>query len=487
MAAYSSATSHMRTAWSACGSMLVLCAGLAAPAAAFDAKIVEKSVVRVQIGIEKDGKLMGAGHGTGFVIDQDYVVTNNHVAADDDLVKNKTPYKLLVLNPWLKDYMQAEIVWTSKELDLAVLRVKGLGLPTLELSSREGLDYPGKGDAVFTFGYPGVADTFNVDAAGVRQATVNRGVVGRIIMSQGPGSPTTRPVIQHDASVNPGNSGGPLLDACNRVVGVNTFIPYSQMEVIKDDKGNSIARGVASYGHFYSPHITNLIKSVKTVSALKDVRIHLSDEACTEATGETSPMLMIVSGVAVLIALGAVGLVVFRRREVVRVVESYSAWVHRKSVQPGAPRTDSAVIAKSRGPRAPAAASRHSTAAQPAAEATAPALASGEWALYGADGKHNKVSLTITAAELEAAAVKGEHGLVIGRSASLADKVLDDTSVSRRHVKLTLTEAGLAIEDLKSAFGTKVNDHKLEPFQGVIVEPGDRVAIGAVMLTLARG
>ena len=487
MPAYSSVTGHMRAAWSARGSMLVVCAGLAAPAAAFDAKIVEKSVVRVQIGIEKDGKLMGAGHGTGFVIDQDYVVTNNHVAADDDLVKNKTPYKLLVLNPWLKDYMPAEIVWTSKELDLAVIRVKGLGLPPVELSSREGLEYPGKGDAVFTFGYPGVADTFNVDAAGVRQATVNRGVVGRIIMSQGPGSPTTRPVIQHDASINPGNSGGPLFDACNRVVGVNTFIPYSQMQIIKDDKGNSIAKGAPSYGHFYSPHIANLVKSAKTVSALKDVRIRLSDEACTEATGESSPMLMIVSGVAVLIALGAVGLVVFRRREVVRVVESYSAWVHRKGVQPGAQRTDSAVIAKSRASPRAGTASRDATAARPAADVTAPKPARGEWALYGVDGKQNKVSLTITAAELEAAAAKSEQGLVIGRSSSLADKVLDDTSVSRRHVKLTMTEAGLAIEDLKSAFGTKVNDHKLEPFQAVIVEPGDRIAIGAVVLTLARG
>jgi pSer/pThr/pTyr-binding forkhead associated (FHA) protein len=69
----------------------------------------------------------------------------------------------------------------------------------------------------------------------------------------------------------------------------------------------------------------------------------------------------------------------------------------------------------------------------------------------------------------------------------MADKVLDDTSVSRRHAKLALTEAGLALEDLKSAYGTTVNGHKLEPFQAVIVEPGDEVSIGAVKLVLARG
>ena len=426
MRAFSSARGFMRTAWSAGGLMLALCAGLAAPAAAFDAKSADRSVVRVQIGIEKDGKMMNGGHGTGFVVDQEYVVTNQHVAEPGTYVANKTPYKLLVLNPELKDYMPAEIVWTSKELDLAVIRVKGLLLPPVELSNREAMGYPDKGHAVFTLGYPGVADQVNVDAAGVRQATLNRGVVGRIILSTGGQGRATRPIIQHDASINPGNSGGPLFDACNRVVGVNTFIPYSQMEVIKDDKGNSIAKGAPSYGHFYSPHIANFVKAQQTVAALKTIRIKLSDQECAEGVPESSPMMIVISGVAVLIALGAVGLVVFRRREVVRVVESYSAWVHRKGVQPGAQRTDSAVIAKSRTPAA-----KRGAAARPAGDVAAPKPAPGEWSLHGADAKQNPVSLTITPAELEAAAAKGEHGLVIGRSSSLADKVIDDPSVSR--------------------------------------------------------
>lgn len=464
---------------------LALGAGLASPAAAFDAKAAEKGVVRVVIG--KDGKLNYGGHGTGFVIDNDYIVTNQHVAEPESYIKDKKVYKLFVINPLVKTWMEAEIVWASKELDLAVIRVKGLGLPPVQLSSREPLTYPGKGEAVFTLGYPGTSDAHGVDNdQGWRQATVTRGVVGRIVNAAGGG--TTRPIVQHDASINPGNSGGPLFDACNRVVGVNTFLTVKAMQVNKDEKGNTFTQDAPAYGSFFSPHISNFIQSVKSVAALKDVRVKMTDEACTEATSaETSPALIVVSGIALVVALGAVALVVFRRREVVRVVESYSAWVHRKGVQPGAQRTDSAVIAKSRASRAPAAASRGATAARPANDMTASKPAPGEWALYGADGKQNKVSFAITKAELEAAAAKGEHGLVIGRSSSLADKVLDDTSVSRRHVKLTLTDAGLAMEDLKSAFGTQVNGHKLEPFQAVIVEPGDQVVIGAVTLTLARG
>ena len=85
-----------------------------APAAAFDARTMEKSVVRIIIIIEKDGKPVSAGHGTGFVIDRDYIATNQHVATPDELTKNKTPYKLYVINGEMADFMQAEIVWADK-------------------------------------------------------------------------------------------------------------------------------------------------------------------------------------------------------------------------------------------------------------------------------------------------------------------------------------------------------------------------------------
>jgi pSer/pThr/pTyr-binding forkhead associated (FHA) protein len=69
----------------------------------------------------------------------------------------------------------------------------------------------------------------------------------------------------------------------------------------------------------------------------------------------------------------------------------------------------------------------------------------------------------------------------------MADKVLNDPSVSRRHAKLALSDDALTIEDLKSAYGTKVNGQALEPFQPTIVSPGDTVVIGAVTLEVKRG
>jgi len=468
-----------------------------APAAAFDAKTAEKSVVRVFIHFDRDGKTYFGGHGSGFVIDRDYVATNWHVAESAQLKKANLPYRLYVINPSLKDAILAEIVWTSQELDIAVLRVRNLGLPVLELSSRDAFDYPGKGDPVFTMGYPGISDrTFGQQAtqeqdAILRQATVTRGVVGRVLNIAHGGR--AHPMIQHDASINPGNSGGPLFDNCNRVLGINTFGSTTNLTISKDDKGNPIAaQGSVASGSFFSPHIGHLIQSVRTVDKIKDVRLSLSSEVCTASDG-ASPVLIVFSGLALVVAMGAVGLVMFRRREVVRVVESYSAWVGRKGLEPGAKRTDSAPVAKPRPPssRSPVArrpAASEATAVPSAArnEATAVPAASGDWVLKGTDGSQQRVSLAISPADLDKAASLAEKGIVIGRSASMADKVLNDSSISRRHAKLARHGDTLTIEDLKSAYGTKVNGQSLEPFQPTTLSPGDAVELGAVTLEVSR-
>jgi hypothetical protein len=475
MRAKSLMPSSMRLVARGAACLLFATTAAAAPAHAFDAKTAEKSVVRVLVPWKKDGK-ENWGTGTGFVIDHEYVATNHHVAMMDGA------YKRMVINHLLKDVMEAKVVWASQELDLAVLRVKGLDLPPLQLSSREPLAYPGKGQSVVVVGYPAVSDTLFLDPAKknlqdvIRQATVNRGVVGRIL--QGTFGGKLRPVIQHDAAINQGNSGGPLFDACHRVVGVNTFNVVNVLKVQKDNQGNQVATGSVAAGAFYSPHISNLIESIRSDAKLKDVRIRLSSAECAESADGTSPVLIALMGVTLMIALGAAGLVVFRRREVVRVVESYSAWINRKGLQPGAKRVDSAVIARSRTAR---------PAPPPREPSAPPAAATGDWTLAGTDANGNAIALAFSESELDAAAAKPEKGLVIGRSEAMADKIIDDASVSRRHAKFTRTDAGLAVEDLKSAYGTTVNGHKLDPYQPVLVEPGDQIVVGAVTLQLGRG
>lgn len=472
-----------------------LAAALPAPARAWDAKAAEKSTLRVALIAEVQGKKVFAGHGTGFVIDHGYVATNWHVAISNELINKKIPYKLYIISTYVPEFTEAETIWHSEDLDLAVLRVKNLDLPPLELTSREPLSYPGKSESIFVVGYPGISDKFlkNPDEQAAlkvfREPSITRGVVSRTVVARLATAGVARPIIQHDAIINPGNSGGPLFDACNRVVGVNTYSTPNQLRVVKDEKGNQYAVGQVAPG-FYSPHISNLINATRTVAALRDVRLRLSSEACAEAEGGTSPLLIVFSGITLLVALGAVGLAVFRRREVVRVVESYSAWVQRKGLSPGAKRTDSAVLPRTpaaRPPSGPRRATNVEATYRPGDSAPSAAPATGDWMLSGADTNKQPVSVAITEAELKKAAEASEKGLVLGRSASMADKVLNDPSVSRRHAKLALHDGALTIEDLKSAYGTKVNGQALEPFAPTIVNAGDTIAIGGVTLEVSRG
>ncbi|HEY7611247.1 MAG TPA: trypsin-like peptidase domain-containing protein [Alphaproteobacteria bacterium] len=480
----------------ACGALLGAVMGtcLAAPAAAFDPKAAERSTLRVAIIAEKDGKKIFAGHGSGFVIDHGYIATNWHVAVPSSLIKAKIPFKLYLISTYVPNFVEAEIVWTSEALDLAVLRVRTLDLPAVELSSREALSYPGKSEPIFVVGYPAASDQLkNPDEAQqlrvFREASITRGVVSRIVVARLEGAGDARPTIQHDATINPGNSGGPLFDACNRVVGVNTYSTPSQLKLYKTQSGEQIASGQVAPG-FYSPHVSNLIGALRTVAELKGIRASLSSEACSADEGGASPLLIVFSGITLLVALGAIGLAVFRRREVVRVVESYSAWVQRKGVSPGAKRTDSA--ATPRAPARPPAGPRRATnleatqAPAMAKEPTQRPAAAGDWTFSGTDSNKQKVSLTLTPAELDKAMGQAEKGLVLGRSASMADKVVNDPSVSRRHAKLTKHGDALAIEDLKSAYGTKVNGEALEPFTPTTIASGDTVVIGAVTFTVGR-
>jgi len=481
-----------RAASGCAAAAFLLTTTLVSPAAAWDARTAEKSTLRVAIIAEQNGKKVFAGHGTGFVIDRGYIATNWHVASPSSLTKANIPFKLYIISTYVPEFTEAETVWTSEALDLAVLRVKTLDLPVLELSSREALSYPGKSESVFVVGYPGASDQLkNPDEAAqlkvFREASITRGVVSRIVVARLEGAGDARPTIQHDATINPGNSGGPLFDACNRVVGVNTYSTPSQLKLYKTQSGDQVAAGQVAPG-FYSPHITNLIGAVQTVPALKGIRLSLSSEACDGAEGGTSPMLIVFSGITLLVALGAVGLAVFRRREVVRVVESYSAWVQRKGVSPGAKRTDSVAMPReaTRPPSGPRRATNLEATHRPS-EAGTLAAPTGAWSFTGTDSNKQKVSLAITPAEIKKAMGAAEKGLVLGRSASMADKVLNDPSVSRRHAKLALSDDALTIEDLKSAYGTKVNGQALEPFQPTIVSPGDTVVIGAVTLEVKRG
>ena len=141
------------------------------------------------------------GRGTGFVISDDgYVISNRHVVAGAG-----------TLTVVLADGEEraAELVGEDFVSDLAVLRIEGDILSTVPLGDSADL-MPGQ--PVLALGSP----------LGTFTNTVTRGVISGIGRSI-PGAPLYTDLVQHDAAVNPGNSGGPLVNLAGEVVGVNTL------------------------------------------------------------------------------------------------------------------------------------------------------------------------------------------------------------------------------------------------------------------------
>lgn len=151
--------------------------------------------------------------GAGVIVDANgYIVTNAHVVNGANRVQ-------VTLNPAraadmpVRQYVDlpartfdAEIVGIHQETDLAVLKIKATGLPALQFGNYEDLR---QGQMVIAFGNP----------FGIRNAATI-GIVSSVAVQVNPQSGTL--YIQTDAALNPGDSGGALVDTAGRLVGLNT-------------------------------------------------------------------------------------------------------------------------------------------------------------------------------------------------------------------------------------------------------------------------
>jgi S1-C subfamily serine protease len=164
----------------------------------------------------------GTETGSGFFVTPDLVVTNRHV------VEDAQPGKLFVTGGKLTRATPAQVVAQSPNseigsLDVALLRVTGAtGVQPLVLSTTAA-----PLDQVIAAGYPGL--TLETDAAYQRLIDGDASAIPSVILTDGrinaiQTSSAGLKIMPHTAAIAPGNSGGPLADACGRVIGINTFI-----------------------------------------------------------------------------------------------------------------------------------------------------------------------------------------------------------------------------------------------------------------------
>ena len=146
--------------------------------------------------------LVPEGGGSGFILSPDgYIITNHHVVARADTIK------VVVGGKQKKEY-EARLIGVDPDIDLALIKIEGEDLPVLPLGDSDRLRV---GDWVAAIGSPfNFPHTFTV---GVVSAKGRRLGIGNY-----------DDFIQTDASINTGNSGGPLINIYGEVVGINTLI-----------------------------------------------------------------------------------------------------------------------------------------------------------------------------------------------------------------------------------------------------------------------
>lgn len=187
----------------------------AAPADPGDIAAASRGVVRVVLIRSEGGSASLVSHGTGFAIAPDLIVTNAHVVED---MRGDSAILAGVVPSEGRGGFAAQIVAYSRQRDLALLRLRqGAALNALTLFAGA----PTDSEEVFAVGYPGNVDMAEglsmSDLVSPQTAVKTRGYI-----SAGRSSKAFDTIL-HTAPIGAGNSGGPLLDACGRVLGVNSF------------------------------------------------------------------------------------------------------------------------------------------------------------------------------------------------------------------------------------------------------------------------
>lgn len=196
--------------------LLLLTPMLATPAFgdASDISAASRSVVRVVVFSSAEGQQSIVSIGSGVAVARDKVVTNAHVvemASSDDSVQI-----VIVPSDGTQSY-RARVVASLTGKDLALLQLSSGSLVPASVFAGAIAD----GADVFAIGYPASVDIAleqsEADVLRPQQPVKTRGTV-----SSGRTSKTVESLL-HTAPIAPGNSGGPIVDACGRVLGINSF------------------------------------------------------------------------------------------------------------------------------------------------------------------------------------------------------------------------------------------------------------------------
>jgi len=470
---------------------------------ALDVDQLKPSVLRV---------ITSMGSGSAFVVSSTdegcFLATNAHVV---DGMGTREVFLLRASTDQTKvEAYKAEIIWSNVHEDLAILKAPALKAEPLVLSN-----YPPKQvEEVYSFGFPGVADDEKaqrelfriilqsfvaglfsqviddpkVSATGLAEVSVSKGGVRRLVKgkweARSPGPDFL--IIEHDVNITSGNSGGPLLNQCAQVVGINTqrvFDPQMPVDVVRKSAHTSIlitalrSKGLP-FMEAKSP-CSSPGSSVQPAATVTPVPIHgstpsaagtpakpdppaassapLGPERSSRSSAPPAGILLLVV-VVLLLAAAAIGLAVVaivRRPAVIR--ETYTQFIRRGGAANQPP------LERSAGQPSPSLA--HELRVQ----------------LDGLDPEAappGKLFIPLTLAP-------GAGKIFLGRKRSAVHFHLGNSSISGQHAAVWCDDQGRVwVEDRNSSNGTMVNGRHLAPFVATTLNNGDVLRLGDVALTL---
>lgn len=421
--------------------------------------IMKKGTVKVFVWSKnKKGKFV-LGSGTGFILNEaGYIATNHHVISGYAKTKNNTPAISVSLNGQItnpyKDYKKGniEVIWSSKPLDLAILKFNtDQKLHTVVLSTQP----PNTAEPVYAVGYPGASGDNELRSADQKSvSTMTKGIFSHEKQGQWSGNGGTLSILQHNAEISWGNSGGPLFDDCQQVIGVNTRL--------------TIRHGTVTPGVFMSSNISELIKILDS----RGIEYEVGDGACVSKENRLYGLMqniVIIGGGAILV-LGIILIFALKRprERVVQLVESYSRNFRSQEMAKPAQRNS--------GPR-----HKNPPNNAPRPQNEAPQQA-GQLqmtvTLEGSLSNGTTVRLSIDGADLM-------QGVFLGRQPQDNRFAINDMGISRTHAVIYYHENFVKIRDEGSTNGTRVNGRVLRPRQEQSLANGDEIYLGDVYLKVS--